>query len=200
MYVRYFVIICPWKRAEPFIWITLNPLHPRMLCAKFGWNWLSGSGEEDFWISSMYFRYFNIICPWRRVGTFIWTNLNPLYPRILCAKFGGKWPSGSGEEDKNVKSLQTDRRTDGQTTDDRWSEKLTWAFSSGELKTDSVALNVTLIFSINNQITKLQKYFTVWHNNPTTIQDKGLMSFFYFIACKCSNSCKRSTVEILSFI
>ena len=36
---------------------------------------------------------------------------------------------------------QTDRRTDGrtdgrtdrQTTDDRWSEKLTWAFSSGEL-------------------------------------------------------------------
>ena len=34
---------------------------------------------------------------------------------------------------------QTDRRTDGrtdrQTTDDRWSEKLTWAFSSGKLKT-----------------------------------------------------------------
>ena len=28
----------------------------------------------------------------------------------------------------------TDGRTDRQTTDDRWSEKLTWAFSSGELK------------------------------------------------------------------
>ena len=28
---------------------------------------------------------------------------------------------------------QTDRWTDRQTTDDRWSEKLTWAFSSGEL-------------------------------------------------------------------
>ena len=64
--------------------------------------------------------------------------------------FGWNWPSGSGEEDENVKSLQkdrqTDRQTDGQTdgqtdrwtdrqtTDDRWSEKLTWAFSSGELK------------------------------------------------------------------
>ena len=57
---------------------------------------------------------------------------------ILCAKFGWNWPSGSEEEDENVKSLQTDKQTDGrtdrQTTDDRWSEKLTWAFSSGELK------------------------------------------------------------------
>ena len=35
----------------------LNP-HPGMLCAKIGWNWLSGSGEEIFLISLMYFRYF----------------------------------------------------------------------------------------------------------------------------------------------
>ena len=26
--------------------VNLNPLHPRMLCAKFGWNWPSGSREE----------------------------------------------------------------------------------------------------------------------------------------------------------
>ena len=42
-----FVIISPGKRAGPFIWTNLNPLHPRMHCAKFGWNWPSGSGEED---------------------------------------------------------------------------------------------------------------------------------------------------------
>ena len=48
-----------------------------MLCAKFGWNWLSGSGEEDFLMSSIYFCYFVIISPWKRVGPFIWTNLNP---------------------------------------------------------------------------------------------------------------------------
>ena len=36
-------------------------------------------------------------------------------PRILCAKFGLNWPSGSREEDENVKSLQTD----GLTTDNR---------------------------------------------------------------------------------
>ena len=83
-----------------FIWRILNPphprMHPRMLCAKIGWNWFSGSGEEDFLISSMYFHYFVIISPWKRAGPFIWTNLNPLYPRMLCAKFGWNWTSGSG--------------------------------------------------------------------------------------------------------
>ena len=120
MYFHYFIIISPRKRAGPFIWTNLNPLHPRMLCAKFGWNWLSGSGEEDFLIMSMYLHYFVIISPWKRAGPFIWRNLNPLHPRMLCAKFGWNWLSGSGGEDKNVY-----RQTDGQTTDDRWSEKLT---------------------------------------------------------------------------
>ena len=38
--------------------------------------------------------------------------------------------SGSGQKGENVKSLETDR----QTKDARRSEKLAWAFSSGELK------------------------------------------------------------------
>ena len=38
---------------------------------------------------------------------------------MFCAKFGWNWPSGSVEEDENVKSLQTDRQTDGQTDDGR---------------------------------------------------------------------------------
>mgnify|MGYP003692482891 CR=1 FL=1 len=71
MHFLYFVIISPWKREGPFIWTNLNSLHPRMLCAKFGWNCLSGSGEEDFLILSMYFRYFLIISPWKRTGPFI---------------------------------------------------------------------------------------------------------------------------------
>ena len=117
-----------------------SPSHKDALCqvclklAQRLWRW------RFFLISSMHFRYFVVISPWKKAGAFIWTNLNPLYPRMLCAKFGWNWPSGSGEEDENVKSLQTDRRTDRrtdrQTTDDRWSEKLTWAFSSGELKTE----------------------------------------------------------------
>ena len=104
-----------------FIWTKLNPIHQRLLCAKFVLNRPSGSGEEDFLILSIYFRFFLIISPWKREGPFIWTNLNPLHPRMLCAKFGWNWPSGSWEEVKNRKSLQTDGQTDGQTdrqTDD----------------------------------------------------------------------------------
>ena len=52
-----------WKRAGSFIWINLNSLHPRMLYAKFGRNWPSGCGEEDFLISFMYFHNFLIISP-----------------------------------------------------------------------------------------------------------------------------------------
>ena len=90
-----------------------------MHCVKFDRHWLIGSGEKGFLISSMYFRYFVIISPWKRAGPFIWTNLNPLYLRMLCAKFGWNWPSGSGEEDENVKSLQTDGQTDRRTDDGR---------------------------------------------------------------------------------
>ena len=91
-----------------FIWVNLNPLHPRMLVAKFGCNWSSGSGEENYLISSMYFCYFLFISPWKRAGPFIWTNLNPLHQRMLCAKFGWNWPSGSGE-DENVKRTMDNR-------------------------------------------------------------------------------------------
>ena len=117
----------PLEKGGAFHLTNLNPLHPRIPCAKYGWNWPSSSGEEDFLISSMYFHYFVIIYPWKRAGSFIWTNLNPLHPKMLCTKFGWNWPSGSGEEDENVKSLQTDGQTDRQT--DRRT-----AFSSGELK------------------------------------------------------------------
>ena len=78
-----------------------------------------------------YFRYFAIIAPWDRAWPFIWTNLTLHYPIIFCAKLGWNWHSGSGEEEKNMKSLWW-----WWWTKDRifWTEKLTWAFDSGELK------------------------------------------------------------------
>ena len=46
----------PMKKGVAFPFVQgSNPLYPRMLFAKFGWIWPSGSIEEDFW--SMYFRY-----------------------------------------------------------------------------------------------------------------------------------------------
>ena len=76
----------------------------------------------------------------RRTGPFIWTKLNPLHPRMHFAKFGWNWPSDFGEEDGNVESLrqwQQRRRITITTTDKGkfWSEKLTWDFGSGKLKT-----------------------------------------------------------------
>ena len=150
MYFRYFIVISQWKKVGLFIRTNLNPFHPRMLCAKFGCNWLSGSWG-DFYISSMYFLYFVIISPWERAGPFIWTNLNRLNPRMLCAKFGWNWFSGSGEEDENVKSLRQ-----WWITDKFWSEKHTWAFGSGELikmaKTIKVVRTLKPSFSLNNKI------------------------------------------------
>ena len=68
-----------------FIWTNLNPLHPRMLCAKFGWKWPSGSGDEDFLISSMFFRYFEIISPWKGAGAVILNKLESPSPKdALC--------------------------------------------------------------------------------------------------------------------
>ena len=45
-----FVSFCYYLPLEKGVVLhlnNLNPLHPRMLCAKFGWNWLSGSSEEE---------------------------------------------------------------------------------------------------------------------------------------------------------
>ena len=57
------------------------------------WFW-----RGRFLFSSMYNCYLVIISPWKRAGPFIWSNLNPLYTRMLCAKFCWNWPSISGEE------------------------------------------------------------------------------------------------------
>ena len=82
MYFRYFVIISPWKRAFEQ---TLGPLHPRMHCAKFGWNWYSGSLEEGFLIlSNECIFLFQFYLPLERAGPIIWTNLDQ---KMLCAKF-----------------------------------------------------------------------------------------------------------------
>ena len=63
-----------------FIWTNLNPLHPRMHCAKFGWNWPSGSGEEEFFNFVNVFSLFHNHLP---LEPLIWTNLNPLHQSLV---------------------------------------------------------------------------------------------------------------------
>ena len=134
--IYYFAIISPWIRAWPYIWTNLNPLYPRMLFVKFGWNWPSGFGEEDFK------KMFNIILHFRY-------NL-PLEKGVkqtwISSTQGCFEPSlveiGPVVLDKKLKTWKVYRWTDRQTTHNSWSEKLTWAFSPGELiKTNTPPLS-----------------------------------------------------------
>ena len=75
----------------------------------------------------MYFHYFVIISS--KEGLFIWTNLNPLYQKMLCVNFDWNLPCSSGEEEENGYSLGQ-----SQTTDKLWSDKITSAFGSSELE------------------------------------------------------------------
>ena len=154
---------CFNKLTIQIIWIfNLKSLHPRMLCAKFGWNcptvlekilkcwyifcyvviispWkrvlrlnkFDSPPPKDalcqvsslveigpvvlekkifFNFVNLFSLFRNLISPWKRAGPFICTNLNLLHPRTLCAKLGWNWPSGSGEDDENIKSLQQQQR------------------------------------------------------------------------------------------
>ena len=71
--------------------------------------------------------------PLEKGGALILNKLESLSPKGFCAKFGWNWLSGSGEKAENVKSVRQ-RRQRRRTTDKFWSEKLTWASVSGELK------------------------------------------------------------------
>ena len=45
-------------------------------------------------------------------------NFNPLFPGMVCAKFGWNWTRGSEDEDENVKSLRQ-RRHQGNNDDEQ---------------------------------------------------------------------------------
>ena len=68
----------------------------------------------------------DVLCQvWLKLTQWFWRR------RWKCEKFTDRQTDGQTDGRTN---RQTDGRTDRQTPDDRWSEKLTWAFSSGELK------------------------------------------------------------------
>ena len=76
----YLVIIPPWKRVGPFIWTNLNPLHPRMHCAKFCWNWSSGSGERYFKFVNVFLLFGNYL-PFEKGGALYLNKLESSSPK-----------------------------------------------------------------------------------------------------------------------
>ena len=102
MYFRYFVIISPWKRAGPFIEMNLNPLCLRKLFPSLIEIGLVVLEKKIF----NFVNVFLFSSPLGKgQGSFIWTSMNSLYPRMLCANFSEKWPRGSGEEDLFISSM-----------------------------------------------------------------------------------------------
>ena len=92
----------------------------------------------------------NIINFLRIYWFFIWTNLNHLHQGCFVPSLVQIGPVVLEKKMKMWKVYrQTDGPTDRQTTDDRWSEKLTWAFSSGELKWLTLIYTLTQIIGHN---------------------------------------------------
>ena len=82
-----------------------------------------------FFILSMYLHYFVIISPWKRAGPSFEQNWIPFTQGCFLPSLV---EIGSVVLEEKMKC---ERIMDRQTRKDRWSEKLTWAFSSSELKT-----------------------------------------------------------------
>ena len=65
IYVRYFVIIFPLEKCDHIFEQTLISITQECFVPSVAEIWLWGSREEDFSISSIYFRYFVITFPWK---------------------------------------------------------------------------------------------------------------------------------------
>ena len=86
-----FVIITSWKRVWPFIWTNLNALQPRRHCCKFGWNLDGCFWRRRFFNFVNVFLLFQNYLPLEKDGALNLKNLNPLHPRMLCAKTQWFW-------------------------------------------------------------------------------------------------------------
>ena len=99
MYFYYFIIISPWKRVWPFIWIPCTQ-------GCFLPSFVEILEKLIFKFRQIYFGYLVIISPWKWWGPST-EQMYPHYPTgLLCQVWLKVWPSGSGGEDENVKSLQ----------------------------------------------------------------------------------------------
>lgn len=90
-------------------------------------------GKEDFENINQFITLSLLSPLWRWTGPSVEIIWKDLPQRMPCVNFGPNWLSGSGE-DEIVKSLLCCWWHWRQKTDKFWSEKLTWAFNSDELK------------------------------------------------------------------
>lgn len=119
----YFVIRSVCKKRHGLSWMNLNHFNPKMFVPRLI------ALDFNCRKSKFYkFRHCNFdisLSQLEKLWASLRTKLYSIYSRMLCATFGWNWKSGSTEEDKNVKNLQTD----GQPANRKacWSFQLRWA-------------------------------------------------------------------------
>ena len=161
-------------RKEWFLfWTNLNPLHPRIHCAKFGWIWSSGSPKDALcqvwlklaqWFWRGFLNFFTVFglfhnyLPLEKGRALQLNKLESPLPKDDLCQVKLKLPSGSGQEDFVLESplpkdalcqiwLKLAQWFLKRWKFERWSEKLTWAFSSGELKSVFLAASCQYFIS-----------------------------------------------------
>ena len=115
----------PLRKVGPFLLTELNPLHPRIICTKFGWNWPTGSGEDNFLKFVKVFLQFCNYLPYEKGGALYFPSPKDTLCQVwlkLAKWFWRRWKSEKWQQQRQCK------------TDKLWSEKLTWASRVGELK------------------------------------------------------------------
>jgi hypothetical protein len=107
-----FAIISPLKRTWPFIYTNKNSFYPRMIYAKFDWNWPAGSGEED---SKKIFSVFLLFCdylPLEKGNPLHLYNLESPPPKNDLCQVWLKLAQWFWRRSQKCKSLQTDGQMD----------------------------------------------------------------------------------------
>ena len=146
----------------PFVISCKKQLHPGMFSAKFSWNWSSGSGEENLYISSIYFCYFIFISPQKARDPSIWKKWTLFTPNCFVSSLYFRyfviisfWKNAGPFTWTNLNphhprmlcpqfgwncssvSWEEDENVKFTTTTDNgkiWSEKIDLAFGSSELR------------------------------------------------------------------
>ena len=125
------------------------PLLMDALC-QIGWNWPSSSEEEDLKFRRCYLLFRNYP-RWKRMGSFTWTNLNPLHPRIENGQAVLEKKMKMWKIYDNNNNDDNDNNNGRRKTDKFWSEKLGW------IKITSYINGLDIIHSLYKFFQKLSR-------------------------------------------
>ena len=155
MYFRYFVI-SPWKRAGPFIWKTWIPFTQGCFVPSLVEIGSVVLEKKIFYNFVNVFSLFRNYLPLEKGGALHLNKLESPSPKDALCQVWMKLAQWFWRRRWKCEKFTTTTTT---TTDKFWSEKLTLAFGSGELKRTS--LNIDFIKKEHHSIlTSLKKNFT----------------------------------------